>query len=132
MYAPGKIQMNFFTAAEDRLANRLYALLSSDTVNETKPFMLAKTFFQGCNNETMLNEWGLKPLLAIAEHLGGWPVVKGTTWNATAWTWETVMTEMRKEGAADDNLLFEMIIENKRNFIGLQDDVSNGVIYVSL
>lgn len=132
LYAPGKIQMNFFTAAEDRLANRLYSLLTTHNVVEAKPFQLAKTFFGGCNNHTWQKESGLKQLRAIVEQLGGWPVVEGSAWNATGWTWQTVMTEMRKKGAFADNLLFKMSIENRRMFNNLQDAyVSDGIFYVS-
>ena len=58
----------------------------------------------------MIEERGTKPLLDIHESLGGWPVVKGDSWNESKWTWTKTVKDFRKYGYSTD-YIFDFSVE---------------------
>lgn len=53
----------------------------------------------------LIEERGLKPLHNITERLGGWPVVKGDSWDESSWSWVEAVKKFRKEGYSMDYIL---------------------------
>ena len=53
----------------------------------------------------MIEERGTKPLLNIHETLGGWPVVKGDSWDESKWNWIKSVQDFRKNGYSTDYIL---------------------------
>lgn len=97
---PEQTTVDSFSMANNRLSIKLYDLLNNETnADEPKPYRLAKTLFRGCNNKEVIRRRGLYPLRALLRKFGGWPMVDGLAWNETVWTWQTLLTEYRKEGA---------------------------------
>lgn len=53
----------------------------------------------------LIEERGLSPLLDIHESMGGWPVVKGDSWDEKSWTWQQSVKNFRKRGYSTDYIL---------------------------
>lgn len=50
----------------------------------------------------MIEERGLKPLEDIHNSMGGWPVIKGDSWEEKSWTWQKSVKEFRDRGYSTD------------------------------
>lgn len=50
----------------------------------------------------MIEERGLEPMLNIQESMGGWPVIKGDSWDEKSWSWQQSVREFRKRGYSTD------------------------------
>lgn len=53
----------------------------------------------------LIEERGLKPLEDIHESMGGWPVVKGDSWDENSWSWQQSVKNFRKRGYSTDYIL---------------------------
>lgn len=53
----------------------------------------------------LIEERGLDPLYKVTEKLGGWPVVKGDSWDEDNWTWVEAVKKFRKLGYSMDYIL---------------------------
>lgn len=93
-----------FTVSTLRLKVRLHEILSDNngTQDESKPYRLAKSLFNGCTNNKIIKSRGMQPLHDLLDTLGGWPVVTGG-WNEEAWTWQNLLIGYRKVGAPWDH-----------------------------
>lgn len=56
-------------------------------------------------NKTLIEERGIKPIVTISESLGGWPVIKGDSWDEAGWTWQQSVRDFRKNGFSMDYIL---------------------------
>uniref|UniRef100_A0A1B0DA99 Peptidase M13 N-terminal domain-containing protein n=1 Tax=Phlebotomus papatasi TaxID=29031 RepID=A0A1B0DA99_PHLPP len=112
-----KVSVNTFSTIGDRLQEQLRTLVSEESSeNEAKPFRLAKDFFKACMNKTLIEERGLKPLEVIVDALGGWPVVRGDSWDEKSWTWVDAVKKFRKYGYSVDYILdFSVGIDLKKS-----------------
>lgn len=120
-----KVSVNTFSIIGDLLQEQLRTLVSEETrEDEAKPFRLAKNFFKACMNKStwcryftvlvdlirfiiaaLIEERGLDPLYKVTEKLGGWPVVKGDSWDEDNWTWVEAVKKFRKLGYSMDYIL---------------------------
>uniref|UniRef100_A0A8D8BE29 Neprilysin-11 n=1 Tax=Culex pipiens TaxID=7175 RepID=A0A8D8BE29_CULPI len=99
-----KVSVNTFSVIGDRLQEQLRSLVSEEIgENEGTPFKLAKNLFKLCMNKTRIEEKGIQPLLDILDRLGGWPVLKGDSWNQdSSWTWVKSVKDFREQGYSTD------------------------------
>lgn len=99
-----KVSVNTFSVIGDRLQQQLRSLVS-DEISETEatPFKLAKNLYKLCMNKTRIEEKGIEPLLSILDSLGGWPVLKGDSWDLdSSWSWVKSVKDFRNNGYSTD------------------------------
>lgn len=73
----------------------------------------------------MIENLGATPITDIAEKLGGWPLIKGDSWNADdSWTWQETTQKFRRLGFSMDYIVdFSVGVDYK--------NTSNRIIDVS-
>lgn len=57
-----------------------------------------------CSSE-LIEQRGLKVILDVLDRFGGWPAVKGDSWDEESWTWQKGVLDCRKNGYSDDNFI---------------------------
>uniref|UniRef100_A0A4Y0BJM9 Neprilysin, neutral endopeptidase 2 n=1 Tax=Anopheles funestus TaxID=62324 RepID=A0A4Y0BJM9_ANOFN len=112
-----KVSMTTFSVIEDRLQQQLRSLLSEDIFDsEATPFKLAKNFYNLCMNKTRIEEKGNKPVLDILDNLGGWPVLKGDSWDLdSSWSWVKSVKDFRNNGYSTDFFFEFSIVTDSKN-----------------
>lgn len=50
----------------------------------------------------LIESRGLKPINNILDGIGGWPAVKGDSWDEKSWTWQAAAVYCRKTGYSTD------------------------------
>lgn len=61
-------------------------------------------------------EKGIAPMVEILEKYGGWPVVKGESWNSEEnWEWMNANQNISNEGIDDTLLLSLAVLTDQRN-----------------
>ena len=58
----------------------------------------------------MIEELGTQPVLDIVESFGGWPVIKGDSWDESNWTWTKSVEVSRQFGYSPDHI-FKFSVE---------------------
>ena len=53
----------------------------------------------------LIEERGLNPILDIHKSLGGWPLLKGESWDEKSWSWQHSVKNFRKKGYSTDYIL---------------------------
>ncbi|XP_055296722.1 neprilysin-2-like [Sitodiplosis mosellana] len=100
-----KILINTFSKIDDKLQESLHALISDKVnPNDSAPFNMVKNLYKACMNRTLIEHRGLKPLTAITDQLGGWPVVKDEWDTKSEWSWTWAVKEFRKVGYSTDHI----------------------------
>lgn len=94
------VSVDMFSTIEDRLQEQLRTIISEKSApDESRAFTLARDLFSACMNRSLIEERGIEPLKVISESLGGWPVVKGDSWDErSSWTWVQSIKDFRKIG----------------------------------
>lgn len=113
-----KVSVNTFSVIGDKLQEQLRSLISDKAdPKESGPINLAKNLYKACMNKTLIEERGLKPLITLTDTLGGWPVIKGDSWNPdSTWTWQWAVKEFRKVGYSMDYIFdFSIGIDLKKS-----------------
>lgn len=106
-----KVTVDGFSAVRDIVEEQIRTVINEPVQrNESKPFRLAKYFNQACLNEAKIEERGIKPMEAILETLGGWPVVKGNLWNEESFNWVETIKKFRRIGISVD-FIFSFSVE---------------------
>lgn len=121
---------------EDKLQGQLKNILSEAIEeNEAAPFKLAKNLYKACMNKSQFNifliiilnlllviffialieERNIKPLVEIIDSFGGWPVVKGDSWDESKWNWTKTTEGFRKLGYSTDYILDFSIETDPKN-----------------
>lgn len=121
-----KVSVNLFSKIGDKLQEQLKQLITEPAKpGESAPFTLAKVLYTACMNKTLIEDRGLKPMLDIAERLGGWPVIKGDQWdNRSEWKWEKAVHDFRREGFSMDYIWDFSIGVDLKNSLTRTIDVS--------
>lgn len=39
---------------------------------------------------------GVKPIVEVYNHIGGWPIIDGVKWNESSWDWERSILNFRQ------------------------------------
>lgn len=71
-----------------------------------------------------IEERGMKPLIDIHESLGGWPVLKGESWDESSWTWTKSVKDFRARGYSTDYMLDFSVSTDLKNSMRRVIDVS--------
>ena len=67
--------------------------------------------FESCMNTEIIEEKGLFPLKTLLDTLGGWPVVKGPTWDSESFKW----FKLRDLGFSVNYLVYVGVTVDQRN-----------------
>ncbi|KFB42374.1 AGAP001791-PA-like protein [Anopheles sinensis] len=127
-----KVSVGTITVIDDRLQQQLRSLVS-DEISETEatPFKLAKNLYKLCMNKTRIEENGIKPLLSILDTLGGWPVLKGDSWDMeSTWSWEKSVIDFNNNGYSTDyffDFSIDSDLKNSTRRIIDTDEASLGI-----
>lgn len=110
-----KVAVNTFSIIDDRLKEQLRTIFSEEPKpGESKPFTLARDLYRACMNTSLLEERGIEPFKVILDTLGGWPVVKGDSWD-DQWTWEQSAKDFRKAGYSMDYIFSLTVVTDLKN-----------------
>lgn len=104
-----------FTQVQEKVDKQLRSVLNEEIQpDESKPFKLAKIFNAVCLDEQTANQKGIAPMVEILEKNGGWPVVKGDTWDSENWEWIEANRNISVEGLSDALIFaFHIIVDHK-------------------
>lgn len=121
----GVAQVMRATEMLDKINDQVHHLLQQPTFeSDAPPLRMVKQLYAACMNTTQIEKVGMQPLIDQVESLGGWPVVKGGSWNESAWSWQKSVAQFRNCGF-DMNYFFTLDVGS---------DPQNGtkrIIYVS-
>lgn len=73
----------------------------------------------------------MDPLYKVTEKLGGWPVVKGDSWDDDNWTWVEAVKKFRKLGYSMDYILDFSVGIDLKNSTQRTIDVRRGILNYS-
>lgn len=106
-----------YSRAVEHLHEQLHTLISEEPKPvEPKAFTLATNLFKACMNTSLNEERGLEPLKAISDSLGGWPVVKGDSWDErSSWTWIQSAKGLRKVGYRSCDIFKVFVAVDEQN-----------------
>lgn len=115
-FACGKASLNTSTD-EDELQKQLRSIISEEIdPNDFAPFNIAKKLYNACMNTTQIEEQGLKPMLAILEQLGDWPLLEGDEWDPKSeWSWTRTVKKLRGLGYTFDYIFDFFVDTNSKN-----------------
>lgn len=108
----GQGSINVFTSVEDLVSEQLRPIISEPTrFNESKTIRLTKYFYASCvNQDEHTDDHVIKQMADILEELGGWPVVRGDTWQDRSFHWIETVKQFRRFGL-NTNAIFSLNIE---------------------
>lgn len=73
----------------------------------------------------LIDKRGLKPMKAILESLGGWPVLEGKNWAENTWFWQKLLLKLHLGGFNSNYLFFATIDVDMKNSSKRVISVSN-------
>jgi len=112
-----KSRVSQFSLIDDELDKNMRKQIGAPiSAEDTGATVLAKKYFQSCMNKTRIEERGVKPLQNMLEKMGGWPVVEGAEWNATAFNWMDTIYQNRKEGFSHSYFFRFSVTADVRNY----------------
>lgn len=108
----GRGSINMFTDIEDLISEQLRPIISdSSKSNESIAIQLTKYFYASCvNQDESIEERTIKQIVELLENFGGWPVVKGDTWQPDNFDWIETVKQFRRLGL-NTNAIFLLNIE---------------------
>lgn len=108
--------MMSFMAVHKKVQKQLSnIMIESVNTSESRAFVLAKNFNKACKNLDSIAARGIKPLQDIIESYGGWPVVKGDSWNRSEWNWQRIYGRIYQDGFAVAPILRMEITTDEHN-----------------
>ncbi|KAH8340769.1 hypothetical protein KR059_006680, partial [Drosophila kikkawai] len=102
-----KVSISTFSVISDKLQEQLKDIITAERPEtEPKHFRLPNLLYKACMNKTLIENLGAEPIKRVAEKLGGWPLIKGESWNADdSWTWQEQVKKFRAAGFSMDYII---------------------------
>ncbi|XP_037729955.1 neprilysin-2 isoform X1 [Drosophila subpulchrella] len=102
-----KVSISTFSVISDKLQEQLKDIITAERPeSEPKHFRLPNLLYKACMNKTLIETLGAEPITRVAEKLGGWPLIKGDSWNADdSWTWQEQVKKFRSAGFSMDYII---------------------------
>ncbi|XP_032576202.1 neprilysin-2 isoform X1 [Drosophila sechellia] len=102
-----KVSISTFSVISDKLQEQLKDIITAERPEtEPKHFRLPNLLYKACMNKTLIETLGPEPITRVAERLGGWPLIKGDSWNADdSWTWQEQVKKFRTAGFSMDYII---------------------------
>ncbi|XP_070137530.1 neprilysin-2 isoform X1 [Drosophila bipectinata] len=102
-----KVSISTFSVISDKLQEQLKDIITAERPErEPKHFRLPNLLYKACMNKTLIESLGPLPITRVAEKLGGWPLLKGDSWNADdTWTWQEQVKKFRAAGFSMDYII---------------------------
>lgn len=120
-----KATIDSFSIVRDLVQDQLKTIFNEPAKpSEANPFKLAKNFYHSCLNQSAIEERGHKPLADILEAFGGWPVVKGDSWNDVDFDWVETLKKLRLFGLQPSVIFTFRVQTDKKNSMKRVLDVS--------
>ncbi|XP_030375885.1 neprilysin-2 isoform X2 [Scaptodrosophila lebanonensis] len=119
-----KVSVNTFSVISDKLQEQLKDIITEERpMTEPKHFRLPNSLYKACMNKTLIESLGTDPIVKIAESLGGWPLLKGDSWNAdNTWTWQEQVKKFRRLGFSMDYIIdFSIGVDFKNSTVRIID-----------
>lgn len=110
-------ERNGITKTVSDLMNKRVGALLSEPVqpDEWKPIRLAKHFYKSCLNQPIIVKRDNQQLIDILDSLGGWPVVKGSSWSSRDFDFVEFIGKIQKIGFDTDIIFGLTAVEDPRN-----------------
>lgn len=107
----GQGSIDEFSDVEDLVSRQLWPIISEPIqLKESKPIRLAKDFYASCiNQDEFTEERTIKQMVDILDEFGGWPVLKGDTWQERNFDWVETVKQFRELGL-NANAIFSLNI----------------------
>ncbi|KAH8248359.1 hypothetical protein KR032_002006, partial [Drosophila birchii] len=102
-----KVSISTFSVISDKLQEQLKDIITAERPEtDPKHFRLPNLLYKACMNKTLIENLGAEPIKRVAEKLGGWPLIKGESWNADdSWTWQEQVKKFRAAGFSMDYII---------------------------
>ncbi|XP_016962478.1 neprilysin-2 isoform X2 [Drosophila biarmipes] len=102
-----KVSISTFSVISDKLQEQLKDIITAERPeSEPKHFRLPNLLYKACMNKTLIEALGAEPITRVAEKLGGWPLIRGDSWNADdSWTWQEQVKKFRSAGFSMDYII---------------------------
>ncbi|CAG7834623.1 unnamed protein product [Allacma fusca] len=111
-----KTQMTTFGILNDKLEEQVRILVEEPIQpDEPKPFTLVRNLYQSCMNKSLLAKKGLDPIKEKLKKLGGWPVLEGSQWDPSGFTWKDSVYRFRKHGYSVDYFIDFSVTTDVKN-----------------
>ncbi|KAB0797722.1 hypothetical protein PPYR_08715 [Photinus pyralis] len=111
-----RMEISPFTEAGNMLEQQLRALYSAPiTADDIRPFVLLKTFYQSCMNNSAIEVNGLLHLRELVNKLGGFPIVENVNWNENAFDWQQAAYKLRRNGLNYNKFIKLDILPDMKN-----------------
>lgn len=90
----------------EKTVNKQFRILIQSKLNNSfRPYKMARDFYSSCMNTSERNVVGFKAFLELIETTGGWPIIKGDSWNSEEFNLNSILGNSLK------NLLVNFIFE---------------------
>uniref|UniRef100_A0A646QFK1 Neprilysin n=1 Tax=Hemiscolopendra marginata TaxID=943146 RepID=A0A646QFK1_9MYRI len=73
-------------------------LTSTNKKNESRVFWKLRDYYSSCLNAESYSDKHKKSLLKLIDKYGGWPILKGESWNETKFSWQYASAKLVSEG----------------------------------
>lgn len=128
-----KVSVSSFSDINDKLQEQLKSIIEEERPESTpKHFQLPNKLYKACMNKSLIEELGSSPISKIADSLGGWPVLKGESWNSDdSWNWQDTVIKFRNLGFSMDYILDFSIGVDLKNSTKRMIDIDQSAIGLS-
>eukprot|EP00094_Tigriopus_californicus_P012658 TCALIF_12236-PA protein Name:"Similar to Mmel1 Membrane metallo-endopeptidase-like 1 (Mus musculus)" AED:0.04 eAED:0.04 QI:0/0.66/0.25/0.75/1/1/4/0/771 len=105
-----------FTPVSETIYARARNILEEPTTeHDWDSFKKAKALYQSCMDEDTLEKLGLEPLQSALRELGGWPVLLGSSWDPSAFTWYNQMLRFNEKGFSKNQIVSCYVAPDYKN-----------------
>ncbi|KFM72483.1 Endothelin-converting enzyme 1, partial [Stegodyphus mimosarum] len=105
--------VSVLTEAYDNKFFKIRVLLEKDTTEDESYEDLLKSMYWSCMKTEKIEEKGIEPLRDILDSLGGWPMLKGNSWEAASFDWIETLRRLRELGYDHSILIGLQVTSNK-------------------